>query len=464
MMKDALMKRTCVMLFILVVLSACALPVSLTGGNATSAPTMPSLAATATLAPTLTATATALPPPTFTPTPDLRVITLPAKNFKLTLGDLPRGYAIQFVPACGDGGDPQCALASDRIEGPHLNYEVLQELGAEKGGAYINDTRRIEGWYIYYYNDYGYYFNPDVIMSDVIRFDSTAGARKYINSYTDRSLRYYSEIRDYLTIGDLARAYVRLHRGTKYVLYEFAYRNIVHRTWIVGTEKNITRELVQDLAFKVFTKLQAAELSPPPQFVPLPTLTPQPDVPNPDQRVISAQPVTLILQPYDLPFQGNYYLADNKASGPLHNEEIVHVYQGGKGQRYVDETGRVDGWNVRYKRHGNDNLLPPQMYDEVAMFGTAQGAQKHIREYAAYFLDDKWREGTPLNQVGDATRVFIKQDGVYVSYLLEFSYRNYVHSLTAYGLQAEVEPAFVELIAFTLLRNLQAAPLADTPK
>lgn len=440
-------------IFLAFILSACTLPFA-PASSVSSPVALATVTPSFTPAPTLTLT----PSPTWTPTPDTRVITAPAENFKLLLSDLPSGYDIRFVRACGGQEDPQCRLASDRIEGPHLNYEVMQDQGAEKGGNYINDTLRVEGWYIYYHNGPGYYYNPRMIMSNVIRFATVEGARKYMASYSDKNVGRYAEVYDYLTIGEVARAYVRWVRETKYVLYEFSYRNFVHRIWIIGTEKNITRELVHDLAFKGFTKLQSAELNSPSSFISPPTFTPQPDL---GERVIAAEPLAFVLSPDTMPSGTNYHLADRESSSPYRNAEIIQQYQNGVGEEFIRATGRVDGWSVHYKRGANDMLIPEDLYDDVVMFQSAQGAQTYMESYADYFLNATWNEGTPPSKIGDATRLFIKSKGVYVSYLLQFSYRNYVHSLTAYGLRAEVDPAFMDMVAATLLRDLQSAELVS---
>jgi hypothetical protein len=449
------MKKITVILSALVLLSACAPQTPI--ATAANTPTQQILLAAQ-------PTSTPLPSPTFTPTPDLGVFTQPAQNFKLTLSDLPKGYLVRFAPVC-QSRQPECKLASDRSEGPHLNFEALLDIGGNAGGAYVNDTLRIEGWYVYFNNDKGDASNPDMVMSNVIRFVAAKGARKHIESYAaiDLDLNEYTEVHEYAVVGDLARAYVRLHRGTKYVLYQFSYRNIVHRILVGGQDATVTPEFVQGLAQKALAKLQAAELSTAPRFPFPPTLTPQPNSPTPDARVITDKPFTFILSTQDLPAAGAYYRPlDKDALNRQSNAETTVKYINGLGAEYVRETSRMDGWSIRYNCGTQNALLPAQITHNVIMFETAQGAQKHMREYLPRLIDANWREGAPLNQIGDVTRVFVKQDGVYASYLLEFSYRNYAHSLTVYGMQAEIDPAFVEMVAFTLLRNLQAAPLADS--
>jgi hypothetical protein len=415
---------------------------------------------TITPSPTLTLTPSLTPIPSLTPTPDVRIINAPSQNFKLLLNDLPRGYVIASDPVCGDNQDPQCNLSTDHIEGPHLNYEVLQQFNTELGGNYVNDTQRIEGWYIYYVYGISYRNYPRVIMSNVIRFASAAGAQKYMSSYAGLSVKKYTEVLGYPQTGDASRAFIRRFYGEKYLYYEFSYKNMVHRLWFYGTEENIAPNLIQDLSYKVLLKFQAAELSYPGQFVPPPTLTPAPDSPVPDDRVIAAKPFDLVLSELDLPVNGKYHLDGGKdATSPYSNNELINDYPG-TGSLYINKTGRINGWFIRYKRGANDLLLPARISDEVALFESALGAQEHVAEYALYFFGEGWYETTPRTTVGDSTRTFARDDGVFTEYALVFSYRNTVHQLKAYGLRAEVDPAFMDVIAFTLLRKIQAVPFS----
>ncbi len=437
----------------LVFLSACNLPVPATVGAA--APTLqvyPTITVTPSV--TLTPVPSLTPIPSATPTPDLRMITEDSQNFKLLLSDLPRGYIIEFVPLCGDIYDPQCRLASDRVEGPNLNYEVLQEYGAEKGGRYINATGRVEGWYIYYYYRYSYEEYPRVIMSNVIRFASVEGAREYMRAYANAlsTVRYTEEL-GYPQTGDASRAFVRRFYGDKYLVYEFAYKNIVHRIWFEGSEQNITPNLIQDLSFRALLKLQAAKLNDPPKFISPPTLTPAPYLPNPDERVIDSNPADLALAESDLPAEGKYRVM-GKETGPYTNAEFVNAHPS-FGALYINKTGRLNGWDVRFQRDANDVLLPAWISDRAILFAEAAGAQTHLNDYADLLLEGEWMEEAPPLIVGDAARVFLREKSVYREYKMIFAYRNAIHELTAYGLQAEVSPAFVEMIAFRLLRNLQ---------
>ncbi|MDD2921171.1 MAG: hypothetical protein PHQ36_02700 [Anaerolineales bacterium] len=446
-----MIKRIILSLCILTLISACSLPTATEAAadTPTSQAFYPTGAAVSTLPPFI---------PTPTATPDLRVITAPAKTFKLTLADLPGIYSIKYNPVCLDLTDPQCKLATDRIEGPELNYEILQSYGFEQGSAYINNTKRVEGWYIVYTSENEGLQYPQIIISNPIRFTDASGARKFVEVYAGELLKNYTKVEGYLPVGDTFSAHKKITSNSIYFTFVFSYKNMAHKIGIIGQGNSITPILVHELASKALMKLQAAESDFASQYASPPTLTPSADAsPAPEDRV-APKLLNLALSQTDLPAEGSYKFFDKDTSSPYHNSEVTQKYSSEQASAYITETGRVDGWEIRYRRGANNTLLPSEMSDVVTVFQTAEGAQKYINDFAAGFLETGYQESAQKRIVGDATRLFTKQDGVFVKHMLIFSYRNYVHELQGYGLQAEVDPAVMEMVAFTLLQKLQSIP------
>ncbi len=195
-----------------------------------------------------------------------------------------------------------------------------------------------------------------------------------------------------------------------------------------------------------------------------PTITPSP---TPDLRVIQLDPKDFLLQKSDLPLDAKYYLPNETWISPHHNEEIIGGWGVEEGRAYIAETGRIDGWWVAYKRGADTVIAPEEIYDNVILYKTIAGAQLVITKYG----DRRVTEGgyTELINptiIGDLTRVFTKKEmqssGEYrVEYLIEVSYRNYVHVVSGWGWEHEVKPEYVENIAGILLARLQAAPLSN---
>jgi hypothetical protein len=207
----------------------------------------------------------------------------------------------------------------------------------------------------------------------------------------------------------------------------------------------------------------------PPTEIPTetPTVPPSPTPsPTPDLRIIGTteNPSNFLLALSDLPAEGSYSLPGTGWIGKLHNSQIIQEYGAEAGNKYVNETGRVDGWWVTYKRGSSAGIYPQQIYDNVILFQTSAGAQLMLAKYA----DPNSPVGAKTNfteiqgskTIGDLSKVLIKKDSEHVWYDIVFTYRNYGHVVEAYGLASEVQPEFVESIADILLKELQSAPLS----
>ncbi len=194
-----------------------------------------------------------------------------------------------------------------------------------------------------------------------------------------------------------------------------------------------------------------------------PTITPSP---TPDLRVIQLDPKDFLLQKSDLPLDAKYYLPNELWIGPLHNEQIVSAWTVEKGREYLAETGRLDGWWIAFDRGSNTVIAPQNMYDNVIMYKTAEGAQIVITKFDDRFVEFDYTEIKDPPKIGDLSRAFVwkemQSSGEYrVAYRISFCYRNYVHEVEGWGWEHEVKPEYVENIARILLARLQAAPLSN---
>ncbi len=197
----------------------------------------------------------------------------------------------------------------------------------------------------------------------------------------------------------------------------------------------------------------------PPTKTPTATVTPSP---TPDVRVITADPKEFLLDADDLPREGKYYLPNANWKTPHRNSEILNAWGAEKGGKYINETGRVDGWIVAYKRGSSKVPLPDEVYDNVVLYQTAKGAQYSITKYGDTNLSPDFVEIQSPPAVGDLSRAFLLKKGNTSEYLYYFSYRNYLHVLDIYGLESEVNPKFVEQIAKKLLAKLEDAQLSNS--
>jgi hypothetical protein len=204
--------------------------------------------------------------------------------------------------------------------------------------------------------------------------------------------------------------------------------------------------------------------TPEPTFTSVPTIAPSP---TPDQRVIDGNPEDFLMQLEDLPKDAKYYLPNSTWISPLRNSEIVSGWGVDEGREYLEKTGRVDGWTVDYERGTKTVITPEEMYDNVVLYRTVDGAHLIITEYSN--CSDPKSDFTELEidfKIGDMTKACISRQmqssgDNRVWYLIEFTYRNFYHSVGGWGWENEVRPEYVQDIARTLLAKLEAAPLSN---
>ena len=140
---------------------------------------------------------------------------------------------------------------------------------------------------------------------------------------------------------------------------------------------------------------------------------------------------------------------------------------GRRGRKYLEETGRVDGWIVYYARGTNTVTAPQEVYDNVVLYQSAEGAQLLTAKYGN--CEDPEKDWVKLNidfKIGDTTSACIIREMQSsgknrVNILIEFTYKNIAHTVSGWGWENEVSIEYVKAVAETLLAKLEAAPLSD---
>ena len=207
-----------------------------------------------------------------------------------------------------------------------------------------------------------------------------------------------------------------------------------------------------------------------PTFTPEPaatvTLTSNPS-PTPDTRLIDTDPRKLLLEKNELPAEGRYFLPDAGHISPITNTEIVSAWTVAQGQAYLEETGRIDGWEVSYTRGNSDILLPERVYHNVVIYSKIEGAQIVVTKYQDRAITIGNYKEIDAPQLGDVSRAFMYSETnsggeTRVNIQYAFSYRNIFHVVDLYGWDKEVSLEFAMSIANTLLESLQTLPLSDS--
>jgi hypothetical protein len=202
-------------------------------------------------------------------------------------------------------------------------------------------------------------------------------------------------------------------------------------------------------------------------FTPLPTETPtHTPTPTLDLRVIDIDPQKLLLKTTDLPVNAKYYLPGSEWISPHRNSEILSGMGVDLGREYLNETGRVDGWWVNYGRGMRTVLAPEEIFNNVILFQTAQGAQILLDKYSNCTDAEKFTKIEENLLIGDKTNVCLRRvrqpNGENrINLLVEFTYLNVAHTVGGWGWEKEVELAYIVEIAEKLLKDLQQLELAD---
>ena len=229
--------------------------------TSTPAPTetpLPTPTITETPLPTDTPTPTETPTPTatLTPTPDLRVITETSDNFLLKASDLPQ--------------DAKYYLPNSNWMSPHHNSEIISGWGREEGLEYLEESGRIDGWWVYFKRGTRTVRAPEQIYHNIIQYKTSEGAIWTLENFNQvaRGESGWEYIDEEINLGDVGIAMIskEMQSNGKYEVFiyvEVAYRNYLSIVSGFGWEDDVTLEYVMDIAQIAIDKLEAAELSEP---------------------------------------------------------------------------------------------------------------------------------------------------------------------------------------------------------
>lgn len=196
---------------------------------------------------------------------------------------------------------------------------------------------------------------------------------------------------------------------------------------------------------------------------PIPTLTPTPDI-----RIIEGQPKDFILQRLDLPEAGGYFLRAKRLIGRISNEEVIGSWGREIGTKYLNKTGRVDGWFVNYERGLTQPNLPKYVYCRVENFQTSAGALTTLDDY-------NWAEWPPFNlemtitsdQLDELENNYHSYEKIWmddagdlnIQYVVSAAYYNFFISCSGKGKKEDVPPEFVAHLVYIIKYRLRFAPL-----
>jgi hypothetical protein len=225
--------------------------------------------------------------------------------------------------------------------------------------------------------------------------------------------------------------------------------------------------------------------------LPTDTQTPAPTITStPDVRVIRAELEDILCDKQDFPSGGGYFLPepdvmvyyyDNNGIRTKGTFKMYHSYHKtndilisaddlGKAdkaviQKFLAETGRLDGMWAGFKKGKTDFAGPPDVICNVESFETNQGALLAVQKYNAAEISEaqgwEYVEGSPPG-IGSAA-VFLKNKNFAKdSYsAIQFAYRNYRVTISAADKTPlkEINSAVLYLVAQQILKKLDNASL-----
>jgi hypothetical protein len=207
----------------------------------------------------------------------------------------------------------------------------------------------------------------------------------------------------------------------------------------------------------------------PPSATQTPVLTPtatQTSTPTQDLRIVKTGPKDLMLSKEDLPSEAQYYLPNEDMISQLSNTEIISSWGVEEGELYLEETGRIDGWVVTYRRGTSAVGAPEELYQNIVQYETSEGANIAFTKYGFITLVTDFSLIDHDLIIGDDTSVYMRKtletnNQYLVDYVVQSRYKNYYFILIGSGWENELDLDYVVRIAEIAMDKIKSAPLGN---
>ncbi len=172
-----------------------------------------------------------------------------------------------------------------------------------------------------------------------------------------------------------------------------------------------------------------------------------------------------LLRPDDMPHK--YLIPED---GEQHTSTLRLIQNLGEieAKTYVKETGRIDGWWLRFERTSKADFAPGAFESSIELFQTVDGARLAMSPaYYSLYMDEsrKYSQVEGGCDLGDQCEFFYseKEDKatelIMAQYNVAFAYRNAFVWVMARGLQVDMDADYVLDAARMVYNKLLEAPI-----
>jgi len=175
---------------------------------------------------------------------------------------------------------------------------------------------------------------------------------------------------------------------------------------------------------------------------------------NLNQELYKGAPEELMLKPEDLP--GEYSLMED-ISGDRPNESLTMNSEDPKAlDQYLQQTGRIAGWENRYMLMEPTQTLPGFILNQVVVYESIKGTLTAL-DWPLVQV----RETVETNRkIGDAMTLTMMpfnapDNSAWIDYRVEFTYKNLLGAVSTYAPEGVASPDYALDLAERLLQGFQ---------
>jgi hypothetical protein len=168
-----------------------------------------------------------------------------------------------------------------------------------------------------------------------------------------------------------------------------------------------------------------------------------------------------VLTKKEIPQEGRFYLYYET---PHRNSEIISGWGADDGARYLDESGRVDGWIKGYARGTTTTRVPEYLEIAAILYKSASGGS-YADSVLGVCPEDWMLVDEP--DIGDHSSLCLRKEmqpsgKSYITYELNIDYRNVRAQFWATGFEASFDLEWLFAVANLQIEKLSGFPLAES--